>query len=103
MKPLYLTISEPWFSRIESGYKKEEYREIKPYYDSRFKKEYNTVLFVNGYTKKSPRMLIELKEITKGFGKKEWGAPEHKVYILKLGNIIASSNIDDEFDILFLP
>lgn len=33
---LNLTIAEPWFSKIASGEKLEEYREIKDYYRSRF-------------------------------------------------------------------
>lgn len=34
---LTLPIKKKWFDMILSGEKKEEYREIKPYYDSRFK------------------------------------------------------------------
>lgn len=33
---LILPIKKKWFDMIKSGQKKEEYREIKPYYDSRF-------------------------------------------------------------------
>ena len=33
---LTLPIKKKWFDMILSGEKKEEYREIKPYYDSRF-------------------------------------------------------------------
>ena len=33
---LILPIKKKWFDMIVSGEKKEEYREIKPYYDSRF-------------------------------------------------------------------
>lgn len=35
---LTLPIKKKWFDMIVAGEKKEEYREIKPYYDSRFKK-----------------------------------------------------------------
>ena len=35
---LVLPIKKKWFDMIISGEKKEEYREIKPYYDIRFKK-----------------------------------------------------------------
>ena len=34
---LILPIKKKWFDMIVSGEKKEEYREIKPYYDSRFR------------------------------------------------------------------
>lgn len=33
---LILTIKKKWFDMIKSGEKKEEYREINRYYDSRF-------------------------------------------------------------------
>lgn len=33
---LTLPIKKKWFDMIKSGEKKEEYREIKPYYASRF-------------------------------------------------------------------
>lgn len=34
---MILPIKKKWFDMIRSGEKKEEYREIKPYYDSRFR------------------------------------------------------------------
>lgn len=34
---LTLPIKKQWFDKIISGEKKEEYREVKPYYRSRFK------------------------------------------------------------------
>lgn len=33
---MILPIKKKWYDMIVSGEKKEEYREIKPYYDSRF-------------------------------------------------------------------
>lgn len=73
---------------IASGEKKEEYREIKPHWDIRLNKEFDIVMFRNGYEKDSPLLIVELKEITKGLGRMQWGAPELKpVYILKLGEI----------------
>ena len=52
---LTLPIKKKWFDMIKSGEKKEEYREIKPYYDSRFLKSIedkrphtNIILFRNG-------------------------------------------------------
>ena len=59
---LTLPIKKKWFDMIKSGVKKEEYREIKPYYDSRFFNEYKRnnnktcfyVIFKNGYYKNSP-------------------------------------------------
>ena len=36
MKTLHLTLKKKWFDMIASGEKKEEYREIKPYWEKRF-------------------------------------------------------------------
>ena len=89
MKILHLTLKKRWFNLIAKGIKREEYREIKPYWHIRFNKEYDAVLFRNGYQNDSPELLIELKDITKGYGVIEWGAPKGKaVYILELGDII---------------
>ena len=90
---------------ILSGEKKEEYREIKPYYDSRFKSyipdiwnvkiiytDWGTgfitvddeILFRNGYSNNSPTIKCRVK-ITKGYGKEEWGAePNKEYYVLKM-------------------
>jgi len=86
---LHLTLKKKWFDMIASGEKKEEYREIKPYWMKRFVgKSYKVVQFRNGYSENSPTMVMELKCITVGIGKKEWGAPDKKVYILHLGDFI---------------
>lgn len=102
---LDLPLKKEWYEMIESGIKKEEYREIKPYWSKRFVGEdepvvvehysddgcnvfgYTNVRFRYGYTKRT--MLFELKDITIGKGKTEWGAPVDKeVFILKLGDRI---------------
>jgi hypothetical protein len=41
LEMLVLPIKKKWFDMILSGEKKEEYREIKPYYDSRLNKKVN--------------------------------------------------------------
>lgn len=105
---------------IETGVKKEEYREIKPFWEKRLldygrlveyvannrdeiivrrmlnlpmrdvckrvPRGYDAVCFSYGYTKR--RMLWECKGITIGQGRKEWGAPEQRVFIIKLGKRI---------------
>lgn len=103
---LTLPIKKKWFDMILSGEKKEEYREIKPYYDSRFyhikaipqektqedslaefKLSIETVdyvIFRNGYSKYSPSIKCKV-DITTGKGKPEWGAEPNKEYfILKI-------------------
>ena len=47
---------------------------------------YTHVRFRYGYTKQT--MLFELENISIGHGRKDWGAPDEEVFILKLGNRI---------------
>lgn len=80
---LTLPIKKKWFDMIVSGEKKEEYREIKPYYDSRFMNAFGfllvggqmvygeaapeeirkpwpvLVVFRNGYSKDSPEVVCK--------------------------------------------
>lgn len=121
MKILELTVTKQWFDMILSGIKLEEYREIKHYWVQRLlklndpeskmlpqfanrlrkvdlpgfcvPKEYDAIRFTNGYGKSRPSFLIECKGINIGIGCKEWGAPEEKVFILKLGRILEKKNI----------
>lgn len=60
---------------IASGEKKEEYREIKPYYMTRFKKLGTPfhIRFRAGYSRYSPLMQC-LVSVSTGTGKPEWGA-----------------------------
>lgn len=82
---LTLPIKKKWFDMILSGEKKEGYREIKPYYTSRFKDmEEGMVKFRNGYSLESPYIVCWVR-IEKGQGKQEWGAEPNKDYfILKI-------------------
>ena len=91
---LEIPISEPWFSMIRDGEKKEEYREIKPYWTARLRKIFpfvkNTnipfenafriwIRLRNGYGKERPSILAEVS-LKRGCGKPEWGAEEGKEY-----------------------
>ena len=100
-KTLYLPLKKEWYEMIESGVKTEEYREIKPYWSKRLtgvehplfsvrygyrsanQNGYTHIKFSYGYTKRT--MTFELKGITIGKGKKEWGASDEDVFIIKLG------------------
>ena len=110
---LDLPLKKKWYEMIESGIKKEEYREIKPYWCNRLlfmypfitqywegilervkkgeidfdeillehgTRHYTHVRFRYGYTKRT--MLFELKGITIGKGKTEWGAAADKDYYI---------------------
>jgi len=115
---LVLPIKKQWFEMIKSGEKKEEYREIKPYYDKCLGNEvigfpfteeivrnieniklYNKnqvkdfeVVFRNGYRADSPKIKCRCK-LNIGQGKEEWGAePNKEYYILEILEVIANDN-----------
>jgi len=94
-KTLHLTIKKKWFDMILSGEKTEEYRDIKPYYNLRLiGRDYDIVVFRNGYARDAPSLTIELKTTRFGTGNPEWGAEEGKTYfVLSLGKIINTKNI----------
>ena len=87
MKTLTLTIAEPWFSMIRDGKKKEEYREIKPYYKSRLQgrfyfKKFEKLVLRNGYRADSPKITLKNPRIRIGTGRPEWGAESGKQYFV---------------------
>lgn len=103
---LTLPIKKKWFDMILSGEKKEEYREIKPYYRSRFANVfvmypysgipygYDTakIKFRNGYSNTAPSFVARCK-LDIGLGREEWGAePGVDYYILKIEKIVARKN-----------
>ena len=112
---LTLPIKKHWFDMILSGDKKEEYREIKPYYTKRFinllapywkdfendgekffleecragwyEADIFEVTFRNGYSANAPHCKANVC-LTIGEGKTEWGAEEGKeYYILNIKDI----------------
>lgn len=94
---LTLPIMGKWFNMILSGEKKEEYREIKPYYTTRFKKIFDMhpysnipvgtdtreIRFRNGYGSSRPEFVAKCSLDIKT-GREEWGAePEKSITPLK--------------------
>ena len=109
MKLLRLTLKKKWFDMIASGEKKEEYREIKPYWMNRLQRRYydgmldergrlvfnhfDAVKFTNGYAKNSRSVTLECLGIEKELGMLSWGAEKDtKYFVIKLGEIINLSN-----------
>jgi hypothetical protein len=100
---LHLTLKKKWYDMIASGEKKEEYRDVKEYWEVRLKdwdgcyKVYDYVLFKNGYSKDAPSMKVEFKGIyynnnpnpkwIDGDLKDKNGLDKH-FYIIKLGKVI---------------
>ena len=77
---------------IASGEKKEEYREIKPYWEKTLMNEnvdYNAIKFKNGYAKNAPSVMVRFRGIKIGKAKPEWSDNwQGDVFVIKLGNII---------------
>lgn len=111
-KVLTLTLKKKWFDMILSGEKKEEYREVKDYWMKRLAgiqgcgtsynftllcnaenkcKDYDIIVFKNGYSKDAPTIVIECKGIQVKEGRKQWGAPNYRVFAIKLGEIIETN------------
>lgn len=97
---LILPIKKRWFDMILSGEKKEEYRDIKPYYRSRLISagyldqyglptlKHGKVLFRNGYSKASPSFMA-LVTVDIKTGNSDWGAePGKEYYVLSIKEII---------------
>lgn len=98
VKTLHLTIKKKWFDMIVAGIKKEEYREHKPYWQNRFVKEgywlsqtcreYDKIIFRNGYSKTAPVVIVQCLGIElSDFGNRDWGY-EQRCFIIKLGKIL---------------
>lgn len=97
---LVLPIKRQWFDMIVSGEKKEEYREIKPYYDKRLgyltegTGKVTTIILRNGYRHDSPSVKCKCT-VEIGEGKKEWGADtDINYYIIKIIEIMEVRNVN---------
>lgn len=92
MKILDLPLKKQWYQMIESGEKREEYREIKPYWQKRLiGKNFTHVRFRYGYTDRC--MMFAIESVAIGNGRPVWGAPyNQQVFIIKIGQKIAQSN-----------
>lgn len=97
---LTLPIKKKWYDMILAGEKKEEYRDIKPYYQKRFQTigllneegratfRNAVVVFRNGYAKESPEFMARVTLRKRG-GRREWGAVQgQKYYVLLILEII---------------
>jgi len=91
--PLYLIVKSNVFEAIREGRKKQEYREIKKYWVTRLEgKHFTHVEFRSGYHADAPKMLVELRHVSKGLPNPEltFGivSTDKEVYILDLGRIV---------------
>jgi hypothetical protein len=94
---LTLPIKKRWYDLILSGEKKEEYREVKPYYQARLEKLFicvcpypkhrEPIIFRNGYSRTSPSFTA-ICSLSKGTGRPEWGAePGKEYYVLTIHEV----------------
>lgn len=108
---LILPIKRKWLEMIRSGEKKEEYREIKPYYTSRVRNlitfkpwtdgrtievikscgakgiPFDHIVLRGGYDLLAPAVRIK-GTITIGEGRPEWGAePGKRYYIFRIDEV----------------
>lgn len=117
MLTLNLVLKKKWFGMIASGEKREEYRELKPYWIKRmcfthvaghchystsecascFQQNiseymvypFDRVKFRLGYAKDAPTMTYEVASAHWGYGRPAWGAdPEKMYFVIKLGKRI---------------
>jgi aldehyde:ferredoxin oxidoreductase len=64
-KILHLNLFKKWFDEIKSGEKKEEYRDKKEYWTKRLfnsdgtAKDFDFIVFRNGYSKQAPKINVE--------------------------------------------
>lgn len=87
-KILHLTLLRKWFDLILTSEKREEYREIKPYWTARLAgQSYDEIHFRNGYAKDARWMRVECLGITRG----KWNG--HAVFVLRLGKILETRNL----------
>jgi len=98
---LHLNLKKQWFDMILDGQKKEEYREIKPFWTKRILERWEnddrqeTITFSNGYSKDRRQMVVEFKSLDQHCGLPEWGAEyDVKYYVLGLGKIISTTNCE---------
>lgn len=89
---LFLTLTKQWFDAIAQGKKKEEYREIKPYFAQRLlagdgkPREYDEIHFRNGYAPKAPYMRVRWN------GLRYRSMSGNKVFAILLGRILKIKN-----------
>jgi len=83
-KILHLNLYRKWFDQILNGEKKEEYRDITPYWTKRLfdrdgnQRKYDFIIFRNGYSKNALEMKIEFLGVEK----------KDKKFVIKLGKIM---------------
>ncbi len=80
---LRLNLHREFFAAIAAGTKKTEYREIKPYWQTRLEgRHFDLIHFRNGYATNAPEMLVEFA----GLRRQRRGV--NAKYAIRLGRIL---------------
>jgi len=80
---LHLTLEREPFDKIARGRKKREFREYKDYWKRRLEgREFDAILFRNGYTSNVPEMLVEYVGLSRD------GPGRNADYVIRLGRVI---------------
>lgn len=95
MKTLKVIIKKKYFDLIVSGEKKEEYREVKPFWISRLSKKYDKIKLTNGYNKNSPFVVCEMIDVEIKEVYFEITNETKYVFAIKLGEILEKSLRED--------
>lgn len=93
---LFLVLRRAPFELVACGIKKEEYRDIKPFWTNRLLgRNYRYVCFQLGYQRDARRVTVEFLGTRMGKPKAEWSCglfPPDRCYIIQLGKIINYQN-----------
>jgi hypothetical protein len=83
-RTLKLSLERQFFDAIATGHKAEEYRDRKEYWATRLEgRDYDTIIFRNGYGPKVPEMEVEFKGVRKTTRKGD------AIYAIQLGKILS--------------
>lgn len=90
-------IKRKWFDLIAEDVKKEDYREINPYWAKKIKRNEDAkyIRFENGYSKKCPKITLEYLGYDVKKANKNW-ANNHDTtfFALQLGKIVKLENYE---------
>jgi hypothetical protein len=80
---LHLNLHREFFAAIAAGTKRIEYRRQSPHWRKRLEnREYDAILFRNGYAADAPEMLVEFRGLCR------YGSGPNSHYAIRLGKIL---------------
>lgn len=99
MRVLRLSLKKQFYDMIESGFKREEYRELKDYWYRRLTnmdgsfQHYDYITFSYGYTKRT--MTYRFNGVRIGYGVPEWGGSYSLgTFCISIGVLVSKTDKD---------